>query len=98
MTKRYLIDFVHSAWKGLRQQISIAVTSPYTAQVVEIRDKLGQKYKSFDGFIVKVVEIDELQGKEEDIVIFSTVGSNSDGSIGLLSNNQRVNVALTRAR
>ncbi|KAI3942867.1 hypothetical protein MKW92_012849 [Papaver armeniacum] len=42
--------------------------------------------------------IDGFQGGEEDIIIISTVRSNSEGSIGFLSNLQRTNVALTRAR
>ncbi|KAI3817039.1 hypothetical protein L1987_10826 [Smallanthus sonchifolius] len=48
--------------------------------------------------IVKVKTIDGFQGGEEDIIILSTVRSNSHGSIGFLSSPQRTNVALTRAR
>ncbi|XP_024027743.1 TPR and ankyrin repeat-containing protein 1 [Morus notabilis] len=93
------VQNLYKAWKGFRKQLSIAVASPYTAQVDEIKDKLGEKYKNLDKFIVKVLTFDELQGKEEDIIILSTVRSNCDGSLGLLSNNQRVNnVALTTAR
>lgn len=42
--------------------------------------------------------MDGFQGGEEDIIIISTVRSNRDGIIGFLSNSQRTNVALTRAR
>lgn len=49
--------------------------------------------------MVKVISFEELQGKDEDIIILSTVRSNvSDGSLGLLSNNRRVNVVSSRAR
>ncbi|PWA68994.1 uvrD-like Helicase, ATP-binding domain, P-loop containing nucleoside triphosphate hydrolase [Artemisia annua] len=37
-------------------------------------------------------------GGEEDIIILSTVRSNSNGSVGFISSPQRTNVALTRAR
>ena len=37
-------------------------------------------------------------GSETDVVILSTVRSNSRGSLGFLPNPQRINVALTRAR
>ena len=90
--------FPFEAWKELKQQLSIVVTSPYTAQVLEMRERLVQKYKYFDGFKVKVRPIDMLQGQEEDIIILSTVRSKSDGSVGLDSDLQRTNVALIRAR
>lgn len=72
--------------------------SPYSAQVVAIQEKLGCKYENIDGFALKVKSIDGFQGGEEDIIIISTVRSNSGGSIGFTSKPQRINVALTRAR
>lgn len=78
--------------------LSVGVISPYAAQVVTIQDKLGQKYEKLDGFSVKVKSIDGFQGGEEDIIIISTVRSNSSGSIGFMSSPRRTNVALTRAR
>jgi superfamily I DNA and/or RNA helicase len=88
----------NTAWVGSKQKLSIGVISPYTAQVVAIQEKLGQKYDNLDGFAVKVKSVDGFQGGEEDIIIISTVRSNSCASIGFLSNPQRTNVALTRAR
>ncbi|KAB1211380.1 putative helicase MAGATAMA 3 [Morella rubra] len=53
----------------------------------------------FDGgFCVSVRTVDGFQGAEEDVIIISTVRSNGNGSVGFLSNRQRANVALTRAR
>lgn len=87
------------AWKkALRQPLSVTITSPYTAQLVEIKDRLGQGYRSYDEFKVKVIGIDELKGDKADIIVLSTVRSNSDGSIGLLSDHKRVNLVLTSAR
>ena len=74
------------------------MVSPYNGQVVAIQQKLGRKYENKDGFSVRVKSVDGFQGSEEDIIIISTVRSNSSGSIGFLSKHQRVNVALTRAR
>lgn len=81
-----------------KQKLSIGIVSPYSAQVVAIQEKLGRKYENSDGFVVKVKSIDGFQGGEEDIIIISTARSNTGGSIGFMSNPQRVNVALTRAR
>ncbi|XP_037494076.1 uncharacterized protein LOC119370307 [Jatropha curcas] len=74
-----------NAWNGLKQNLSIGVISPYAAQVVAIQDKLSSKYEKVDGFSVKVQSIDGFQGGEEDIVIISTVRSNSSGGIGFVS-------------
>ncbi|WRX13993.1 DNA2/NAM7 helicase-like, partial [Theobroma cacao] len=76
----------------------VGIISPYAAQVVAIQEKLGGKYEKIDGFVVKVKTVDGFQGGEEDIIIISTVRSNSSGAIGFMSNPQRTNVALTRAR
>ncbi|KAJ4710310.1 p-loop nucleoside triphosphate hydrolase superfamily protein [Melia azedarach] len=93
-----ILQNLYKAWNGSKQKISIGIVSPYNAQVATIQEKLGSKYENKDGFSVKVKSIDGFQGGEEDIIIMSTVRSNSGGSIGFVSKPQRVNVALTRAR
>ncbi|KAF7010307.1 hypothetical protein CFC21_024728 [Triticum aestivum] len=79
-------------------KISVGVVSPYNAQVRAISEKLGKSYDRYDGFSVKVKSVDGFQGAEEDIIIISTVRSNKAGSVGFLTNMQRTNVALTRAK
>ena len=78
--------------------VTVGVVSPYSAQVSEIRRRLGKKYDDHDNFKVHVRSIDGFQGGEDDIVIISTVRSNQRGSIGFTSSPRRINVALTRAR
>ncbi|XP_058099760.1 probable helicase MAGATAMA 3 [Magnolia sinica] len=82
----------------LGQRVSVGVVSPYTAQIVAIQEKLGKTYETQVDFVVNVKSIDGFQGGEEDVIIMSTVRSNSNVSVGFLSNIQRTNVALTRAR
>ncbi|XP_035540340.1 uncharacterized protein LOC108992280 isoform X2 [Juglans regia] len=93
-----ILHNLYKAWVGSRQKLCIGVISPYAAQVVAIQDRLSRKYVNTDGFAVKVKSVDGFQGGEEDIIIISTVRSNRYASIGFLSNPQRTNVALTRAR
>ncbi|KAK8522687.1 hypothetical protein V6N13_115645 [Hibiscus sabdariffa] len=93
-----LVQTLFNAWKRSRTRVSVGIISPYSAQVVSIQEKLGRKYENGDGFAVKVKSVDGFQGGEEDIIIISTVRSNRTGAIGFVSNSQRTNVALTRAR
>lgn len=81
-----------------RSRLCVGVVSPYKGQVRAIQEKLGKTYEMYDGFSVKVRSVDGFQGAEEDIIIFSAVRSNSGGSVGFLSNLNRTNVALTRAK
>ncbi|XP_073363520.1 uncharacterized protein [Aegilops tauschii subsp. strangulata] len=79
-------------------EASIGVVSPYNAQVDAIKTRLGKKYDKCDGFHVRLKSIEGFQGEEDDIIILSTVRSNGRGVLGFLADNQRTNVALTRAR
>ncbi|KAL6882133.1 hypothetical protein ACP4OV_011605 [Aristida adscensionis] len=85
------------SWNNM-QKITIGVVSPYSSQVNAVKVRLGTKYNNYAKFNVRVKCIDGFQGEEDDIIILSTVGSNPKGSIGFLADNQRTNVALTRAR
>ncbi|CAN0880596.1 Probable helicase MAGATAMA 3 [Linum grandiflorum] len=94
-----LVENLHKAWTASKGNLSVGVISPYAAQVGAIQSKLaGCSYDGTEGFSVKVKSVDGFQGGEEDIIIISTVRSNSRGGIGFLSNGQRTNVAVTRAR
>ncbi|CAL5025640.1 unnamed protein product [Urochloa decumbens] len=94
----HLIQTIFKSVKKTGQRISIGVVSPYSSQVAAIKDKVGKKYDTCDGFHVRVKSIDGFQGEEDDIIILSTVRSNRRGAVGFLADYQRTNVALTRAR
>ncbi|EEF38380.1 DNA-binding protein smubp-2, putative [Ricinus communis] len=74
---------------------TIAVQSPYVAQVQLLRDRLDELPEA-DG--VEVATIDSFQGREADAVIISMVRSNNLGAVGFLGDSRRMNVAITRAR
>nr|TKS00006.1 uncharacterized protein D5086_0000188140 [Populus alba] len=93
-----IVASLFKEFKRAKKRMSIGVISPYKAQVFAIQQKIGNAYSTYSGFTVNVRSVDGFQGSEEDVIIISTVRCNASGSVGFLSNRQRVNVALTRAR
>ncbi|CAJ0957798.1 unnamed protein product, partial [Mesorhabditis belari] len=71
--------------------VDIGVVCTYRRQVDVIRDILDEKY-------VEVNTVDQFQGRDKSIIIWSLVWTNSDSRCELLHDERRVNVALTRAK
>ncbi|KAL1308306.1 hypothetical protein HN51_050242 [Arachis hypogaea] len=94
-----IVGNLHKEFVRTKKKTSIGVISPYNAQVYEIQEKV-KNYTSVSDpdFSLSVRSVDGFQGGEEDIIIISTVRANGAGKVGFLSNRQRTNVALTRAR
>ena len=68
----------------------VTILSPYRGQIMKLRTRVPTS--------VPVATVDSFQGRESDIIIFSTVRSNADGDIGFLEDQRRLNVMWTRAR
>ncbi|KAF5466228.1 hypothetical protein F2P56_016175 [Juglans regia] len=82
-----------------KNKVNVGIISPYKAQVDTISKMVNKLSRgSSSNFSISVRSVDGFQGGEEDVIIISTVRSNVNGAVGFLSNCQRANVALTRAR
>ncbi|GFH27097.1 uncharacterized protein HaLaN_25360, partial [Haematococcus lacustris] len=78
------------------QPSSIGCISFYAAQVSLIKSLLHQPNEGM--MAVQVASVDGFQGQEKDVIVISTVRSNSGGNIGFLKDPRRLNVAITRAK
>ncbi|XP_019853694.1 PREDICTED: NFX1-type zinc finger-containing protein 1-like [Amphimedon queenslandica] len=91
-------DFVVSLCRHFLKQgygpSSITILTAYTGQLLCVRDRMPKK--EFEG--VQVVNVDNFQGEENDIIILSLVRSNRMKTVGFLKEENRVCVALSRAR
>lgn len=79
----------------------VGIITPYSGQVRALSDifdsnKGREQGGPFAGLEINTV--DGYQGREKDVIIFSAVRSNSDGVVGFLSDQRRLNVAITRAK
>jgi hypothetical protein len=89
----------------------IGVIAPYAAQVSLLtrlfrRDSryaerfqitLGQK-RAAQLAAVEIGTVDGFEGREKEVVVFSTVRNNPRGQLGFLADRRRLNVGLTRAK
>jgi ATP-dependent RNA/DNA helicase IGHMBP2 len=97
VVEKLVDDVGQDAW--LEQAITIAVITPYRAQVdflhklSEASAVLGSLHK-----LISINTVDAFQGQERDVIVISFVRSNDKGEVGFLADIRRTNVAMTRAR
>lgn len=72
----------------------ITVLTGYSGQLSEMKKMMPKSV--FEG--VRATTVDNFQGEENDVILLSLVRSNTSGSIGFLGTDNRVNVALSRAK
>lgn len=72
--------------------LTITILSPYSRQVTELRHRLPSSGS------VKAFTVDSFQGREADIIVFTSVRCNAEGDIGFVDDARRLNVMWTRAR
>jgi len=81
-----------------RSGVTVGLLTGYLAQQEALREAVDKKKRAWSGVDVTVLTVDAAQGKEYDLVYYSAVRSNRQGRIGFLSDERRLNVALSRAK
>ena len=76
----------------------IGVITPYAAQVRTIQRALGDALPAKVAAEVEVRTVDGFQGREKEVIVFSTVRANPERQLGFTADARRLNVAITRAR
>ena len=94
-----LVEKLEEKCRGRRQKPTVAVISGYLAQVEMLSTRIDPEDDSrWRNIKIEVATVDSFQGRECDVVIYSTVRSNRERRIGFLRDKRRINVALSRAR
>ncbi|XP_069193979.1 NFX1-type zinc finger-containing protein 1 [Procambarus clarkii] len=73
----------------------VTILTPYTGQFFLLR-KVQRKYQVCHA--VRISVVDNFQGEESNIILLSLVRSNEEQKVGFLSSDNRVCVALSRAK
>ncbi|KAG5867398.1 hypothetical protein JTB14_025229 [Gonioctena quinquepunctata] len=93
---KFLIQLArHLILNGYKPE-NITILAAYLGQMFEMQ----REKKVYSNLLqdVRIAVLDNYQGEESDIILLSLVRSNSDGKIGFLKTENRVCVALSRAR
>jgi regulator of nonsense transcripts 1 len=92
------VDCVARLVAGGVEPHDIAVISFYSGQVDYVRDLLKRDPRRRAPGKIRVSTVDSFQGQEKPFVLVSCVRGDSGRGIGFLSEEARVNVAITRAK
>lgn len=89
----------------------IGIIAPYVAQISlltklfnadpKYRDRFNTvlgEHRAMQLSNIEIKTVDGFEGREKEVIIFSTVRNNSGGYIGFLADRRRLNVGLTRAK
>ncbi|ODO06211.1 hypothetical protein L198_01443 [Cryptococcus wingfieldii CBS 7118] len=79
-------------------QIKVLQSSLYALETREKLIKLLGEARTDELGDIEIKTVDGFEGREKEVIIFSTVRCNSGGYIGFLGDWRRVNVGLTRAK
>ena len=78
---------------------TLGIISGYQAQVELVRRLIDPENTArWQNLQIEVATVDSFQGRECDVILYSTVRSNRRYDIGFLRDYRRINVALSRAR
>ena len=84
---------------GWRGYLKVGVITGYSGQVGRLRGAIDiGDSRRWPRMTIEIATVDSFQGRECDVVIYSTVRSNLSRRIGFLRDHRRLNVALSRAR
>jgi hypothetical protein len=80
------------------ERLHVGVIAGYQAQTDRLRRNIRPGDSSWTHLAIDVHPVDSFQGQERDLIIYSVVRSNTEGNLGFLRSDKRLNVALSRGR
>jgi superfamily I DNA and/or RNA helicase len=81
-----------------KRTYTVAVLSGYVLQKSALERAIAQRAAQLQYLTVESNTVDAFQGREADLTIYSVTRSNANRKIGFLSEDRRLNVALSRGK
>jgi MoxR-like ATPase len=94
---RFVVELTRHLMEAAPAGLTIGVIAAYAQQRDLLRNLLAEDILPVDREI-EVDTVDAFEGREKDIIVLSLVRANQQGAVGFLRLEQRLNVALSRAR
>ena len=95
-----LLDKMEGKCRERRLRPTVGIITGYSAQVERLTARVNPTDRAkWINMEIEIATVDSFQGRECDVVVYSTVRSNRrNPTIGFLKDYRRINVALSRAR
>jgi superfamily I DNA and/or RNA helicase len=81
-----------------KSKYSVALLSGYGGQVAALERMVTAKRRQLSDLVLETGTVDSYQGREADVAVYSVTRSNPEREIGFLKEQERLNVALSRAK
>jgi len=92
------LEIIQQKYQEVNSIIRVGVISGYDAQKRLLNNLIKPSDPKWKNIKIFIDNVDAFQGSETDIAIYSLVRSNSRNRIGFLSDERRLNVALSRGK
>ncbi|XP_046375690.1 NFX1-type zinc finger-containing protein 1-like [Haliotis rufescens] len=89
----YIVALCSYLLKQGYEKSQITVLTTYSGQLLKLKKMMKPDFQG-----VRLTVVDNYQGEENDIILLSLVRSNAEGSVGFLKIENRICVALSRAK
>ncbi len=98
MEALFIIKFCEYLLKQNYTASQITILTLYAGQLLTVKGIQRTKPKDSEVKRIRICNVDDYQGEENDIIVISLVRSNDRDQIGFLRASNRICVALSRAR
>lgn len=94
-----LLELMERDYAARGETREVGVIAGYMGQVSDLIDRIApEDHSRWQALDIEIATVDAFQGRDRDVIVYSTVRSNPARTIGFLRDRRRLNVSLSRAK